>query len=142
MRYYHSADAIRAAEAPLLASLPEGGLMRRAAFGLAAAVIRELVLLTGGIAGRSVCAVVGSGDNGGDALWAATFLRRRGASAAAVLLKPERTHSKALAAFRKAGGRVVQSVPATTDLVIDGVVGISGTGPLRPAAAELFATVA
>ena len=96
---------------------------------------------TGGIAGRSVCAVVGSGDNGGDALWAATFLRRRGAAAAAVLLNPERTHPKALAAFRKAGGRVVQSVPATTDLVIDGVVGISGSGPLRPAAAEIFAAV-
>src|SRR5215203_5816190 len=85
MRYYYSADAIREAEAPLLASLPEGGLMRRAAFGLAAAVIRELVLLTGGISGRRVCAVVGSGDNGGDALWASTFLRRRGASAAALL---------------------------------------------------------
>jgi hydroxyethylthiazole kinase-like uncharacterized protein yjeF len=141
MRYYYSADAIREAEAPLLASLPDGVLMRRAANGLATAIARELTMRTGGIAGRSVCAVVGSGDNGGDALWAATFLRRRGASASAVLLNPERTHPKALAAFRKAGGRVVHSVPATADLVIDGVVGISGTGPLRPAAAEIFAAV-
>ena len=141
MRYYYSADAIREAEAPLLASLPDGVLMRRAASGLADAIARELVLRTGAIAGRSVCAVVGSGDNGGDALWAATFLRRRGAAAAAVLLNPDRTHQKALAAFRKSGGRVVQSVPATTDLVIDGVVGISGTGPLRPAAAEVFSAV-
>jgi ADP-dependent NAD(P)H-hydrate dehydratase / NAD(P)H-hydrate epimerase len=141
MRYYYSADAIREAEAPLLASLPEGGLMRRAAFGLAAAVIRELVLLTGGISSRGVCAVVGSGDNGGDALWASTFLRRRGASAAAVLLKPERTHEAALAAFTRAGGRIVESFPAATDLVIDGVVGISGSGPLRPNAAEVFAVV-
>jgi hydroxyethylthiazole kinase-like uncharacterized protein yjeF len=30
-------------------------------------------------------------------------------------------------------------VPTTTDLVVDGVVGISGSGPLRPAAAEVFA---
>jgi hydroxyethylthiazole kinase-like uncharacterized protein yjeF len=141
MRYYYSADAIREAEAPLLASLPDGVLMRRAANGLADAIARELVLRTGAIAGRSVCAVVGSGDNGGDALWAATFLRRRGAAATAVLLNPERTHQKALAAFRKSGGRVVQSVPVTTDLVIDGVVGISGTGPLRPAAAEVFSAV-
>ena len=141
MRYYYSADAIREAEAPLLASLPDGALMRRAAGGLAIAIARELVVHTGGIAGRSVCAVVGSGDNGGDALWAATFLRRRGASAAAILLNPERTHQKALAAFRKAGGRVVQSVPAATDLVVDGVVGISGSGPLRPAAADVFAAV-
>jgi len=36
---------------------------------------------------------------------------------------------------------MVQSVPATTDLVIDGVVGISGSGPLRPNAAEVFAAV-
>jgi hydroxyethylthiazole kinase-like uncharacterized protein yjeF len=141
MRYYYSADAVREAEAPLLASLPDGVLMRRAANGLADAIARELVLRTGAIAGRSVCAVVGSGDNGGDALWAATFLRRRGAAATAVLLNPERTHQKALAAFRKSGGRVVQSVPVTTDLVIDGVVGISGTGPLRPAAAEVFSAV-
>ncbi len=141
MRYYYSADAIREAEAPLLASLPDGALMRRAANGLAIAIARELVVRTGGVSSRSVCAVVGSGDNGGDALWAATFLRRRGAAASAVLLNPEHTHSEALAAFRKAGGRVAQSVPAATDLVIDGVVGISGSGPLRPAAAEVFAAV-
>lgn len=141
MRYYYTADEIREAEAPLLASLPEGGLMRRAAFGLATAIARELERRTGGIAGRAVCAVVGSGDNGGDALWAAAFLRRRGASAAAVLLNPERTHEAALTAFRRAGGRIVQSVPAATDLVIDGVVGISGSGPLRPNAAEVFAAV-
>ncbi|KZS62037.1 bifunctional ADP-dependent NAD(P)H-hydrate dehydratase/NAD(P)H-hydrate epimerase [Mycobacterium ostraviense] len=141
MRHYYSADEIRDAEAPLLASLPDGALMRRAAYGLATEIIRELTGRTGGVAGRRVCAVVGSGDNGGDALWAATFLRRRGASARAVLLNPERTHPKALAAFTKAGGRLVEKVPATTDLVIDGVVGISGSGPLRPAAATVFADI-
>ena len=98
-------------------------------------------LLTGGIAGRRICAVVGFGDNGGDALWAATFLRRRGVAAAAILLKPERTHANALAAFLGSGGRVVETIPAATDLVIDGVVGISGSGPLRPNAAEVFAAV-
>jgi hydroxyethylthiazole kinase-like uncharacterized protein yjeF len=141
MRHYFSADAIRDAEAPLLASLPDGALMRRAAFGLATEIIRELTAVAGGVAGRRVCAVVGSGDNGGDALWAATFLRRRGAAADAVLLNPDRTHPKALAAFRAAGGRIVESISAATDLVIDGVVGISGSGPLRPAAAELFAAL-
>jgi hydroxyethylthiazole kinase-like uncharacterized protein yjeF len=141
MRHYYSVDAIRDAEAPLLASLPDGALMRRAAFGLATAIIGELTARTGGVAGRRVCAVVGSGDNGGDALWAATFLRRRGAAADAVLLNPDRTHRKGLAAFTKAGGRIVDSVSPTTDLVVDGVVGISGSGPLRPAAAEVFAMV-
>jgi hydroxyethylthiazole kinase-like uncharacterized protein yjeF len=141
MRHYYTADEIREAEAPLLASLPDGGLMRRAAFGLATAIVGELVVLSGGISGRRICAVVGSGDNGGDALWAATFLHRRGVAAAAVLLSPERTHKAALAAFTRAGGRIVESVPAATDLVIDGVVGISGSGPLRHNAADVFAAV-
>ncbi|HEY4796693.1 MAG TPA: NAD(P)H-hydrate dehydratase, partial [Mycobacterium sp.] len=141
MRHYYSADAIREAEAPLLASLPDGALMARAAYGLATAIIGELIARTRGVAGRRVCAVVGSGDNGGDALWAATFLRRRGVAAEAILLRPDRTHQKGLAAFRRAGGRIVDSVSATTDLVIDGVVGISGSGPLRPDAADVFAAV-
>lgn len=141
MRHYFSADQIRVAEAPLLAGLPDGALMRRAAAGLATTIAAELTGRTGGIAGRRVCAVVGSGDNGGDALWAATFLRRRGVAATALVLNPERVHAKALAALRAAGGRVVAAVPSDTDLVIDGVVGISGSGPLRPAAAEVFAAV-
>ena len=92
MRYYYSADAIREAEAPLLASLPDGALMRRAANGLATAIARELVVHTGALAGRSICAVVGSGDNGGDALWAVTFLRRRGRGSVCGPAQP-RTHA-------------------------------------------------
>src|SRR3546814_1631776 len=118
MRHCHTADAIRAAEARLLASRPDGALMRRAAYGLATVIARDL----GTVTGRRICAVVGSGDNGGDALWAATFLRRRGVHATAVLLSPDRTHPAALAAFGKAGGRLVQNIPQATDLVIDGVV--------------------
>ncbi|MET0900219.1 MAG: NAD(P)H-hydrate dehydratase [Mycobacterium sp.] len=141
MRHYYTAEAIRTAEAPLLARLPEGALMRRAAQGLTTAVIGELRTRTGGVAGRRVCAVVGSGDNGGDALWAAVLLRRRGVAADAVLLNPERAHAAGLSAFRKAGGRIVETVTASADLVLDGVVGISGSGPLRDNAAEVFAGV-
>ena len=139
MRHYYTAAAVQAAEQPLLDALPDGALMRRAAYGLHTAIAAELQRRTGAVAGRRVCAVVGSGNNGGDALWAATFLRRRGAAVSAVLLNPERTHPGALAAFRAAAGRLVPSVPEPTDLVIDGVVGISGSGPLRPAAAQIFA---
>ncbi len=141
MKYYYTAEQIRAAEAPLLAGLPDGVLMRRAAHGLARAITAELRRRTGVVAGRGVCAVVGSGNNGGDALWAATFLRRRGAAASAILLNPGHAHAGGLAAFRAAGGRIVDTVPAATDLVIDGVVGISASGPLRPAAAQVFAAV-
>lgn len=68
MKHYYTADQIRAAEAPLLASLADGVLMRRAAFGLATAIAGELRRRTGAVAGRRICAVIGSGDNGGDAL--------------------------------------------------------------------------
>jgi hydroxyethylthiazole kinase-like uncharacterized protein yjeF len=141
MRHYYTAEQIRLAEAPLLAALPDGVLMRRAAHGLAVVIAAELRRRTGAVAGRRVCAVVGSGNNGGDALWAAAFLCRRGAAVAAILLSPEHTHPGALAAFRAARGRIVGNIPAATDLVIDGVVGISAAGPLRPAAAAVFATV-
>ena len=124
MRYYHSADQIRAAEAPLLATLADGVLMRRAATGLANAVAVELRKRTAGVAGRRICAIAGTGNNGGDALWAATLLRRRGVAADAILLAPQRTHPGALAAFRSAGGRVVAIPNHATDLVLDGVVGI------------------
>ncbi|MBB4853126.1 hydroxyethylthiazole kinase-like uncharacterized protein yjeF [Mycobacteroides chelonae] len=137
MRHYYSAEQIREAEAPLLGSLPDGALMRRAAYGLSAVVADELSRRVGVVSGRSVCAIVGSGDNGADALWALTFLRRRGVSVSAVLLNPDRTHHAGLRAFRKAGGRSVSAVPDDTDLVLDGVVGISGIGPLRPRAAEI-----
>ena len=141
MRFYYTAEQIRAAEAPLLAALPDGALMRRAATGLATAIAGELHRGTGAVAGRRICVVVGSGDNGGDGLWAATLLRRRGVAADAILLDPERTHRSALTAFRDAAGRVVQTIRAGTDLVIDAVVGISGSGPLRPAAAEVFRAI-
>ena len=50
MRHYYTADAIRQAEAPLLASMPEGALMRRAAYPLSVAIARELTARTGGVA--------------------------------------------------------------------------------------------
>ncbi|MDC3726035.1 NAD(P)H-hydrate dehydratase [Rhodococcus sp. Rp3] len=140
MRSFHPSDVVRAAEAPLLESLPEGALMRRASYGLARVVASELRERTGGIAGRRVSLLVGSGDNGGDALWAGAFLRRRGVSVTALLFAPDRAHPPGLRALRKAGGRILPATPehvADPDLVLDGIVGLSGRGPLRPAAAAV-----
>ncbi|MFI6870104.1 NAD(P)H-hydrate dehydratase [Nocardia sp. NPDC050406] len=141
MRGYFTADEVRAAEAELFTRVPAGMPMRRAAFGLADVVARELRTRTGGVAGRTVTLLVGSGDNGGDALWAGSMLRRRGVAVNAVLLSPERAHREGLAALRRTGGRVRTDL-GTPDLVVDGIVGISGRGPLRPNAAELVAAVA
>ncbi|MDJ0392715.1 NAD(P)H-hydrate dehydratase [Rhodococcus sp. G-MC3] len=140
MRHYYTPDQIRAAERPLLNSLEAGVLMRRAAHGLATVVASELLARTGGVFGRRVCVLVGSGDNGGDGLWAGAMLRGRGAAVSAVLLKPDRTHVDGLAAFRAAGGRLV-SAPGVEDIVIDAIVGISGRGPLRADAAALVAQI-
>ncbi|MCV7107779.1 bifunctional ADP-dependent NAD(P)H-hydrate dehydratase/NAD(P)H-hydrate epimerase, partial [Mycolicibacterium chitae] len=49
MRHYYTAEVIRDAEAPLLAALPDGALMRRAAYGLAVATARELRARTGAV---------------------------------------------------------------------------------------------
>ncbi|WP_308455482.1 NAD(P)H-hydrate epimerase, partial [Streptomyces sp. SM14] len=66
MRIAYSVHDVRAAEGRLMARLPEGALMRRAAAGLAAACARVL----GKVSGARVVLLVGSGDNGGDALYA------------------------------------------------------------------------
>ncbi|MFD3507659.1 bifunctional ADP-dependent NAD(P)H-hydrate dehydratase/NAD(P)H-hydrate epimerase [Nocardia sp. NPDC058666] len=139
-RGYYTVEQVRAAEAELFTRVPAGMPMRRAAFGLAGVVVDELRSRTGGVVGRTVGLLVGSGDNGGDALWAGAFLRRRGVRVSAVLLNPERAHGDGLAALKAAGGRVVERLGAV-DLVIDGIVGISGRGPLRPEAAEIVAGV-
>ncbi|MEV5351664.1 NAD(P)H-hydrate dehydratase [Streptomyces sp. NPDC052693] len=103
MRSAYSVDTVRTAERELMARLPEGALMQRAAAGLAAACAD----LLGRVYGRRVVLLVGSGDNGGDALYAGARLARRGAGVTAVLLAPERAHAAGLAALRRAGGRAV-----------------------------------
>lgn len=131
MRSAHSVAQVRDAETVLLGALPQGALMQRAAVGLAHAVADYL----GGIYGRRLLVVAGSGSNGADALWAAAFLARRGAAVQAVLMEPDRAHQEGLSAFRAAGGRVVDIAESVRpDVLLDGIVGIGARGGLRPAA--------
>ena len=136
MRRAYTVEQVRAAEAELMARLPEGALMQRAATGLAVAISNFL----GGTYGTRVVLLIGSGDNGGDALYAGARLARRGARVTAVLLSAK-AHAEGLAALRAAGGRVgsTDDIPAA-DVVVDGIVGIGGRPGLRPdalAAVEL-----
>ncbi|WP_328632630.1 NAD(P)H-hydrate dehydratase [Streptomyces sp. NBC_00356] len=140
MRLAHDVETVRSAERALMARLPEGALMQRAAAGLATACAD----LLGKVYGSRVTLLVGSGDNGGDALYAGARLARRGAGVTALLLNPDRAHTGGLAALRAAGGTVLdaQDENATervgrADVVVDGIVGIGGKGGLRPRAAEL-----
>ncbi|MFC0314920.1 NAD(P)H-hydrate dehydratase [Gordonia phosphorivorans] len=138
--YYCTADEVREAERATGDLLTSGTLMARAAHGVARAVLGELTR-TGGTYGRSVGLVIGAGNNGGDALYAGAELRRRGVAVSAVLLAPEQTHAAGLAALTRAGGRIADELPVGLDVVVDGVVGIGGRGPLRPAAAAAFAAL-
>ncbi|MGH3820135.1 MAG: NAD(P)H-hydrate dehydratase, partial [Pseudonocardiaceae bacterium] len=132
---------VRAAEDALLERVPGSVLMRRAAFGLATRAAAALAEWTGGVAGRHVTLLVGAGNNGGDTLWAGAFLRRRGVAVTAVLLSPDRAHPQGLAALRRAGGRIAGHRLDRADLVLDGIVGLSGRGGLRPVAARLLEAV-
>ncbi|MHA5052767.1 NAD(P)H-hydrate dehydratase [Streptomyces sp. SD15] len=140
MRTAYSVETVRTAERELMARLPDGALMQRAAAGLAAACAD----LLGRVYGSRVVLLVGSGDNGGDALYAGARLARRGAGVTAVLLVPGRTHAGGLAALRRAGGGVTgpgaaEELIGRAHLVVDGIVGIGGKGGLRADAAPLAA---
>jgi ADP-dependent NAD(P)H-hydrate dehydratase / NAD(P)H-hydrate epimerase len=145
MRNAHCVAAVRAAESALMASVPEGALMQRAAAGLASVCVGLLPA----VYGSRVVVLAGSGDNGGDALYAGARLAARGAVVTAVAAAA-RVHEAGAAALRDAGGRLVEAADpagrtaadhaiAAADLVIDGLLGIGGHGGLREPAASLAA---
>ena len=124
----HTGTAVRAAEQPLLEAGQGDALMRRAAWGLAQHVLAEL-RRRGPVAGSTVAALVGSGNNGGDALWALSFLRRRGVHTVAVPASRSRAlHDDGHAALLAAGGQVGEQIPSGATVVIDGILGTGARG--------------
>ena len=107
---------------------------------------KELELRSRGrrLYGASVAVLAGKGNNGGDGLFAASFLAARGMRTTAVLTAGA-AHPEALAAFERAGGRVhvltdvnageLAAHVAGADVVIDAVLGTGAQGGLRGAAA-------
>ncbi|HWF81197.1 MAG TPA: NAD(P)H-hydrate dehydratase [Streptosporangiaceae bacterium] len=139
MRQAHAVADVRSAEHALMATVPDGALMRRAAAGLAATCVR----LLGRVYGSRVLVLSGTGDNGGDALYAGARLASRGARVTAVQVGSH-VHAGGAGALAEAGGRLVaasdRTVPsaiADADLIIDGILGIGGRGGLREPAATL-----
>lgn len=136
----YSADQIRAAEAPhLAAGVP---LMARAAAGLAREIRR--VLPDGN--GR-VLLLVGSGDNGGDALYAGAELAANGADVA-IVPTGSRLHQAGLAAAVAAGAHLegpdtAVRLAAAADVVVDGILGTgtSASPALRGGAREVVEAV-
>lgn len=114
----YSAAQVRAAEAPLMAAGEP--LMLRAAEGLAAG-IRSLAPT-----GSGVLLLVGSGDNGGDALFAGAELARDGYRVS-ILATGSRMHVAGLDAALTAGAVVTAGDPAglaaDADVIVDGILG-------------------
>lgn len=134
----YTAEQIRTAERPLLdAGVP---LMARAAHGLAEVVA--------GFEG-SIALLVGSGDNGGDAMFAGAELAGAG-RAVAIVPTATRMHERGLAAALAAGAELVPGAGdaelaaravAEADVVVDGIVGTGGSGGLRGRARDIVARV-
>ena len=124
----YTADAIRAAEAPLLAA--GRPLMREAARALAEVVADELARTPG-----PVLVLAGSGDNGGDALYAAADIAGAGTRVDVVLTR-DRVHRDALDAAVAAGAGLRDASDicgAHSDhvLVVDGILGIGASSDSR-----------
>jgi hydroxyethylthiazole kinase-like uncharacterized protein yjeF len=136
MRDSYQVDAVRAAEHALMEIVPDGTLMGRAAAGLASVCAALLRREPGYVYGARVVVLAGSGDNGGDALYAGARLARRGAAVTAVAAG-SRVHPGGAAALREAGGRVTGDTGDAagliddSDLIVDGLLGIGGRGGLR-----------
>ncbi|GAB3296085.1 NAD(P)H-hydrate dehydratase [Epidermidibacterium keratini] len=136
----YSVAQIRDAEAAAMRDVPDGELMQRASYALAMHCLEVLRARRGHVRGSRVVLLVGSGGNGGDALYAGKFLAQRGIAVTALLANPDKTYPGALGAFRAAGGyaeplrgnraataRESAAVIETADVVIDGLVGL-GSG--------------
>ncbi|HSU71521.1 MAG TPA: NAD(P)H-hydrate epimerase, partial [Micrococcaceae bacterium] len=143
----YTGTQVRAAEEPLLRAGEGDALMQRAAHGLAGAVAGLLRQRRGRVYGARVLVLAGPGNNGGDALFAAAALARRGARTTAVLTAA-RTHPAALAAFVAAGGRTIEladdgateqalAEAGLADAIVDGILGTGASGGLREPAAFL-----
>jgi NAD(P)H-hydrate repair Nnr-like enzyme with NAD(P)H-hydrate epimerase domain len=141
----YSAAQVRAAEAPYLAAgVP---LMQRAAAGLAEHVRRLLDETVPAGEPRRVLLLVGSGNNGADALYAGAELAAEGAAVEALAIG-SRIHESSRQAALGAGVRMIPAneldAPtirrlAAVDIVVDGIVGTGASAD--PALRGLARTV-
>jgi hydroxyethylthiazole kinase-like uncharacterized protein yjeF len=146
-----SGDDLRLAEQRVLKGRPEGFLMDRAAARLAVESAKVLHETAGRVYGARVVMLVGTGNNGGDALLAGANLRRRGVGVTALLLGGK-AHARGLETLRQANGRVIdvrddetadqaRVVLEAADLVIDGIAGLSGQPGLHDYALRMIEAI-
>lgn len=143
VRLCWSVESVRALERATGEAFTDGTLMQRAAKGLSGVIAREARRVEkSGVAEPRVVVLVGPGNNGGDALYAARDLVAEGL-APLVLLVADAAHPEGVAAARAAGVSVARwhspegehadgrnDAPTgaqgleRADIVVDGILGI------------------
>lgn len=141
---------VREAEEAFPRALTDGTLMARAAWAAAQVAIAMLHEDGRLLTGARVVVLTGTGNNGGDALWAGANLAARGVAVQAITTG-EHVHPAGRDALLRAGGglcswssspdRAVHLLRGA-DLILDGLVGIGAKGPLRSPAADLVQVAA
>jgi NAD(P)H-hydrate epimerase len=145
-----SVDEMRAVEKAADASgLTYALMMENAGRSIAQAILQRLPE----IAGKRVAILVGAGNNGGDGLVAGHHLAEAGAQVAAYLVRERAADDPNLVRFKAHGAlvasadsdqreRVLRSMIASADVVIDAVLGTGFRLPLEGAAREVLAAAA
>lgn len=160
MIWGYAPDLIAQTEKPLVAQADReqgaDALMRRAAYALAHHTHRALSGAEADITvssvprgRRRILVLVGAGNNGGDGLYGAAYLRRRGYPVA-VLPTSKHIHERGAAAARQAGvefwpsvlpetvGEALHALQAWKPVaIIDAIIGIGARPPLREPALSL-----
>ncbi|MBM9462036.1 NAD(P)H-hydrate epimerase [Aeromicrobium sp. YIM 150415] len=122
-------EQIRAAEESAARVHGWDGLMQAAAAALADVVALRVP------SDATTLVLVGPGNNGGDALFAAARLSDRGHRVDIALLDQAKAHEAGLAAARHAGARFVEA-PSDQRYVVDGLFGIGARPGLEGRAAQ------
>lgn len=146
-------QTVRRAEAQVVAVHPHGTLMKKAAGEVSDTVI-ELLLARGvKVAESPILGLVGGGDNGGDCLYALSYLAKLGYPCLALILS-DKPHLEALIAAEKAqvtiervdlsgNARQVARLAArrarAAKVWIDGLVGTGINGKLREPLSQVVA---
>lgn len=144
-------QTVRKAEAKVVAEHPQGSLMKKAAGEVSDTTVEFLLARGAKVAETRILGLVGGGDNGGDCLYALSYLAKLGYPCLALLLS-DKPHKKALAAAEKAEVTIervdlASSARQITRLAsrraraagvwIDGLVGTGVNGKLREPLAQV-----
>ncbi len=110
--------------------------------GLNLALLAKEVFLNSNLLGKNIVVLAGPGGNGGGVMVAARRLMNWGANVSLVLsVKPERltpVPAKQFEILQKIGVEVLNEIPSTADLIIDGIIGYSIKGNPRGKVKELI----